>query len=85
MRMISLIAMFLITSCTNTMNSVEQGVKQDSRDIRGKIANELYPEGNLTTPAVTSHAYSYCYKSWADSSCYKEPVKGQEYLLIDGK
>jgi predicted small secreted protein len=80
-----IIVFTLVASCTNTADGIEGGIKQDSSSLRAKVADLVYPEGKFLTPAVTTHQYSYCYKSWADVSCYKEPVAGQENLLIEGK
>lgn len=81
MQKLLLLSLFILASC-NTIQGVKSGAKQDFALARAKVANKIYPEGGLLSPAITSHAYSYCYKSWAEVSCYKEPVKGQENLLV---
>jgi hypothetical protein len=67
-----------------TFRGIENDVLHDTRKIRGKVAEFLFPEMNdvVEKPQGKPQPEIFCYKSLGDSSCYPEPIEGQEFRRV---
>jgi len=67
-----------------TFRGVENDIAYDTRKIRGKVAEFLFPEMNdiVEKPKGVPQNATYCYKSMGDSTCYSKPIPGQDFRLI---
>ena len=67
-----------------TFRRVEDDIAHDTRKIRGKIAQFLFPEMDevVEKPQGKPQPEVFCYKSLANSTCYSQPLEGQEFRRV---
>lgn len=67
-----------------TLRRLENDAMHDTRKIRGTIAELIFPEINQIEekPKRRKQKPAYCYKSLSDSTCYSEPIPGQEFRRV---
>jgi hypothetical protein len=67
-----------------TFRGIENGIAYDTRKVRGKLAEFIFPEMNdiVEKPQGKLQPQIYCYKSLANSTCYSKPLPGQEFRLV---
>ena len=67
-----------------TLRRVEDDIAHDTRKLRGKVAEFIFPEMNdvVEKPQGKPQPEIFCYKSLADSTCYSKPMAGQEFRRV---
>lgn len=75
MKKLLVISLLVLSACSNTYEGMKEGVTEDSRNIRARIADNIYPEQGPHKTEQGHYVYpaTECYKSWSGNVCYDAP------------
>jgi hypothetical protein len=75
MKKLLIISLITLSACSSTYEGMTSGMTEDSRNIRARIADNIYPEQGPYRTTTGNYAYPpvYCYKTWTDNVCYDTP------------